>query len=96
MVDLFDRREPADFMLLCDELERRGALEGVGGPAYLTALIDMVPTAVHVEYYGQVVERCAILRRLITPGGRSPAVGLQTSSTTPSWRWRRPSRSCSA
>jgi len=73
-VDLFERREPADFVLLCDELERRGRLEQVGGPAYLTSLINLVPTAVNVEYYGHVVERCAILRRLITAGGQIAGV----------------------
>ncbi|MGH2350590.1 MAG: replicative DNA helicase [Chloroflexota bacterium] len=73
-LDLFERREPADFILLCDELERRGRLEQVGGPAYLTSLINMVPTAVNVEYYGHVVERCAILRRLITAGGQIAGV----------------------
>jgi replicative DNA helicase len=73
-LDLFERREPADFVLLCDELERRGRLEGVGGPAYLTSLINAVPTAVNVEFYGHVVERCAILRRLITAGGQIAGV----------------------
>jgi replicative DNA helicase len=68
--DLFERREPADLVLMCDELERRGRLEQVGGPAYLTSLINMVPTAVNVEFYGHVVERCAVLRRLITAGGQ--------------------------
>jgi replicative DNA helicase len=74
MLDLFERREPADFVLLCDELERRGRLEQVGGPAYLTSLINMVPTAVNVEYYGHIVERCAILCRLITAGGQIAGV----------------------
>jgi replicative DNA helicase len=73
-LDLFERREPADLVLLCDELERRGRLEQVGGPAYLTSLINMVPTAVNVEYYGHVVERCAVLRRLITAGGQIAGV----------------------
>jgi replicative DNA helicase len=73
-LDLFERREPADFVLLCDELERRGRLEQVGGPAYLTSLINMVPTAVNVEYYGHVVERCAVLRRLISAGGQIAGV----------------------
>ena len=73
-VDLFERREPADLVLLCDELERRGRLEQVGGAAYLTSLINLVPTAVNVEYYGHVVERTAILRRLITAGGQIAGV----------------------
>ncbi len=73
-LDLFERREPTDFILLCDELERRGRLEQVGGPAYLTSLINMVPTAVNVEYYGHIVERTALLRRLITAGGQIAGV----------------------
>jgi len=73
-LDLFERREPADFVLLCDELERRARLDQVGGPAYLTSLINMVPTAVNVEYYGHVVERCAILRRLISAGAQIAGV----------------------
>src|SRR5688572_1168086 len=73
-VDLFERREPADLVLLCDELERRGRLEQIGGAAYLTSLINLVPTAVNVEYYGHVVERCAILRRLISAGGQIAGV----------------------
>jgi replicative DNA helicase len=72
--DLFERREPADFVLVCDELERRGRLEQVGGPAYITSLINSVPTAVNVEYYGRIVERCAILRRLITAAGQIAGV----------------------
>src|SRR5687768_2405105 len=51
-VDLFERREPADLGLVCDELERRGRLDQIGGAAYLTSLINMVPTSVNVEYYG--------------------------------------------
>ncbi len=73
-LDLFERREPADFVLLCDELERRGRLEQIGGPGYLTSLINMVPTAVNVEFYGHVVERCAVLRRLISAGGQIAGV----------------------
>jgi replicative DNA helicase len=34
-----------------------------------------VPTAVHVEYYGRIVERTAILRRLIQAGGTIAALG---------------------
>jgi replicative DNA helicase len=66
IVDLHERRQPADFVTLCDELERRKQLEQVGGPGYLTSLINAVPTSVHVQYYGGIVERTATLRRLIS------------------------------
>jgi replicative DNA helicase len=62
---LHERREPIDFVTLCDELERREQLEEVGGAAYITRLINAVPSAIHVEAYGHIVEHAAIRRRLI-------------------------------
>jgi len=70
ILGLHEHREPADFVTLCDEMERRGQLEAVGGPAYLTSLINSVPTSIHVEYYAHIVERTAILRRLIEAAGK--------------------------
>ncbi|MGB9776524.1 MAG: replicative DNA helicase [Anaerolineae bacterium] len=63
---LHDRREPVDLVTLRNELEARGILEEVGGVAYLARLIDTVPTAIHVEAYGRIVEEAAIRRRLIS------------------------------
>ncbi len=65
MLALHERREPSDFVTLSDELERRGELEQIGGAAYLTTLLNSVPTAIHVEHYAHIVERNSILRRLI-------------------------------
>jgi replicative DNA helicase len=33
---LHERREPVDFLTVCDELERRNQLDEVGGPAFIT------------------------------------------------------------
>jgi len=62
---LHERREPVDFVTLCDELERREQLEEIGGAAYITHLINAVPSAIHVESYGHIVEQAAVRRRLI-------------------------------
>ena len=62
---LHERREPIDFVTLCDELERQGRLEEIGGAAHVTHLINAVPSAIHVEAYGRIVEQNAIRRRLI-------------------------------
>jgi len=70
ILDLFERREPADFVTLCDALERRNQLEGVGGPAYITSLINAVPTSIHVEHYAHIVELAALRRRLIDAAGQ--------------------------
>jgi replicative DNA helicase len=80
--DLYNRREPTDFITLSDELGRRDQLDQVGGIAYLTALLNAVPTAVHVEYYGRIVERTATLRRLIDAGARIVAVGYREGIDT--------------
>jgi replicative DNA helicase len=63
---LHERREPIDFVTLCDELERREQLTEIGGAAYITGLINAVPSAIHVEAYGHIVEHAALRRRLIS------------------------------
>jgi replicative DNA helicase len=68
----------ADFITLCDDLERREKLEQVGGASYITSLINRVPTSVNVDYYGRIVQRTGVLRRLI--GACSEIVGLAYES----------------
>jgi replicative DNA helicase len=74
---LHERREPIDFVTLCDELERRGQLEEVGGAAYITRLINAVPSAIHVEAYGHIVEQAAIRRRLISAASQIAQLAYQ-------------------
>lgn len=75
--DLHDRREPADLVTLVDELERRGKLDEIGGSAFLTRLINATPTSIHVEYYARIVERTAVLRRLIEAAGEIARLAYQ-------------------
>jgi replicative DNA helicase len=73
-LDLYEHREPADIITLCDELERRGVLEDVGGRAYITSLVNMVPTSANVEHYARIIHRTSILRRLIHAAGQIAAI----------------------
>lgn len=66
---LHERRDPIDFLTVVSELERIEKLADAGGAAYITALINAVPTAIHVEHYAQIVERMSTLRRLISASG---------------------------
>ncbi|MBE3559928.1 MAG: replicative DNA helicase [Ktedonobacteraceae bacterium] len=77
ILQLYNQREPADYITICDELERQGKLEDVGGAAYITSLINQVPTSGNVEYYGRIVERTAILRRLIHAAGQIAAMAYE-------------------
>src|SRR5207237_9114573 len=36
ILQLYEQREPADFITICDELERRNIREEVGGASYIT------------------------------------------------------------
>ncbi len=65
MIALAERRDPIDPLTLTEELARSGELEEVGGPAYITSLVDGVPRATNVEYYAKIVKEKATLRNLI-------------------------------
>jgi len=63
---LQDQRLPIDILTVSEELERQGKLSEVGGVAYLTGLVARVPTSLHAEAYGHLVEQAATRRRLLT------------------------------
>lgn len=71
----YARREPPDIATVAAELRRQEWLDLVGGIGFLGEIAADVPTAVHVEYYAQIVERTATLRRLIEAGGKIAALG---------------------
>jgi replicative DNA helicase len=62
---LHDQRQPIDFLTVSEELERRSQLAELGGQAYLSALINNVPSSMHAEAYGHLVEEAAIRRRML-------------------------------
>jgi len=64
-----------DQITLARELSGRGRLEEVGGTAYLSHLISMVPTSLHIVYYAQIVSKLAMSRRLISAGNQIMALG---------------------
>ncbi|MBI4675527.1 MAG: replicative DNA helicase [Chloroflexi bacterium] len=65
MWDLHDHREPIDILSVISALDTQAHLSAVGGMAYLTSLLNAVPTAAHVEHYAHLVETASLERRLI-------------------------------
>ena len=57
---------PIDLMTLGNELTRRGALDSVGGAAYLLQAVRFVPTTANTRTYIEIVLEKATLRRLIS------------------------------
>ena len=80
IIELYERREPVDIVTVAETLERREALEQIGGSAYLTSLINLTPTAVNAVHYGRIVERKAVLRNLIGAAGKIAAIGYDDSA----------------
>ena len=54
-----------DFITLTSELEKRDQLEAIGGAAYLTGLIQAVPSAMNARHYARIIQETARQRRLI-------------------------------
>lgn len=65
MVKLAERGHAIDLVTLKEELGRTGDLDEVGGPAYITALVDGVPRSMNVEHYARIIKEKATLRNLI-------------------------------
>jgi replicative DNA helicase len=65
MVKLAERGDAIDLVTLKEELGRSGDLEEVGGPAYITALVDGVPRSMNIEHYARIIKEKATLRSLI-------------------------------
>ena len=70
IIYLVDKGVSVELLSLSEELRRDGALEGVGGAAYLSSLMDGVPRNLNVEYYAQVIKEKSLLRRLILSSAR--------------------------
>ena len=65
MFELFERGEPIDLLSISSRLKEKNKLEEIGGTAYLTDLVNTVPTAAHTLNYAKIVQHKRILRDLI-------------------------------
>ncbi|MDO8136965.1 MAG: DnaB-like helicase N-terminal domain-containing protein, partial [Candidatus Brocadiales bacterium] len=65
IVELHDKGQAVDLVLLKEELRRRGTLEKVGGVEYLMELEESVPAVANAEHYARLIRDSAIKRGLI-------------------------------
>lgn len=65
IVKLRERNEPVDIISVSDHLQATKDLERVGGSAYLSRIIEQVPSATNVSYYAQKVMGKSMLRNMI-------------------------------
>ncbi|MFZ6027794.1 MAG: replicative DNA helicase [Chloroflexota bacterium] len=77
MAGLQERRQTLDYLTLIEELDRAGKLDEVGGAAYITALATAMPTSLHAEAYGHIVEQAAIRRRMLEAANQVAKLAFQ-------------------
>jgi replicative DNA helicase len=80
MCSLYEQGQPADFITVCDALERCNRLDAVGGPGYITSLVNQVPTSGNLLHYARIVREKALYRRLIHAAGRMVAAAYEEHS----------------
>jgi replicative DNA helicase len=77
ILDIFEKKEPIDILSLSNRLREKKKLEEVGGMAYLTDLVNSVPTAAHVAQHAQIVNKKSLLRNLISAAHDISLMGYQ-------------------
>lgn len=65
LTHMHERKSPVDFLTVTEELDRAGHLDEIGGPAYLTALINNTPSSLHAQAYAQIIQQAAVRRRML-------------------------------
>ncbi len=78
---LHEQRIPIDLLTIGEELDRKGQLSEIGGPAYLTTLVNQVPTSLNAESYGHIVESHSIRRKMITAANSIASLAYDEDST---------------
>lgn len=65
ILSLFNKDESVDLLTVTAELKKRGELDAVGGPYYITLLTNRVASSANVEYHTHIVLQKFIQRELI-------------------------------
>ncbi len=65
ILDLSERSETIDLITITEHLRKKGELEAAGGAAFLSALVNSIPTAANVRQHSKIVHEKALLRNLI-------------------------------
>jgi replicative DNA helicase len=79
MMDLNSKANPIDLLSLSSCLRDQGHLEQIGGAAYLTELVNTVPSAANAKHYAEIVQKKSIMRNLIEASEELSRLGYDES-----------------
>lgn len=66
MLALYEERSPIDLVTLPQKLKEKKYLDKVGGIAYISGLVEGVPSSANVRHYGEIIQEYATRRKLIS------------------------------
>lgn len=78
MKNLDDEKVPIDITTVTNELEEKKLLNQIGGVAYLTEIVNVVPTAANVDQYIKIIEDKYLRRNLIEAGTEITDLGFSS------------------
>ena len=79
-ITLYQRNNAINQVTVAHELLQQNKFEQASGSSYLSHLISVVPTSLHIEYYAQIVSRMAVMRRLIYAADNISTIGYNAGS----------------
>jgi len=75
MLELFEKNEPIDILSLSSKLKEKKQHEQIGGGAYLTELVNFVPSAANIKHYADIVQKKFMMRNLINAADHISELG---------------------
>ena len=66
LLAMYQAGTKVDILTVKEQLSKRGELEEVGGPFYITQLSSKVASSAHIEYHARIIAQKSLARELIT------------------------------
>ncbi|MEK7646532.1 MAG: replicative DNA helicase [Patescibacteria group bacterium] len=77
LFELHSKSSPIDILSLSSRLKEKNLLDQAGGMAYLSELINIVPSSTNAEHYADIVEKKHVLRELLRSAEQINSLGYE-------------------
>jgi len=78
---LNEKQIPVDLLTVSEEMEKFNRLAEAGGSAYLTSLINQVPSSLNAESYGRIVEGHSVRRKLLAAANKIASLAFKGTTS---------------
>ena len=75
------RNDVIDYLTVNQELKDCNQMQEIGGPAFITHLLNSTPTSVHAVVYARLIESAATRRRLMVASDHIKGLAMNTEMT---------------